>query len=378
MNVEVAGAGDSERSEPTGVGTRPPGGGTAAPVTTAKLAGLARRQRSAKGIEVAGAGIVGLTCALALVDSGFDVTVYDPAPGQGATYAAAGMIAPAGEAWFGEEALLRLGIASATLWPSLAERLGVRLWRSGTVLVGRDASDLAVVRRSAELLRAHDVPVEEIASREPTLSDRVAGGAFLPSDTAVNPREVTAALLRLLGDRVVRSEAPGTGDVVVRCTGTAAHATIRPVRGEIVRVCSDDPPLHVVRGIVHGDPVYLVPRAHGEVVVGATSETHDSPPVATVEGVVRLLAAARALVPSIDGAEVLEVLARDRPGTPDNGPLIGWVSDREVVAAGHYRGGVLLAPVTAAAVVALVRGEGPPAEVEPFHPSRFSQEALPA
>jgi glycine oxidase len=72
---------------------------------------------------------------------------------------------------------------------------------------------------------------------------------------------------------------------------------------------------------------------------------------------------------------VLEVLARDRPGTPDNGPLIGFVSPTELVAAGHYRGGVLLAPVTAATVLALVEGTAQPPESQPFHPSRFSQEA---
>ena len=132
----------------------------------------------------------------------------------------------------------------------------------------------------------------------------------------------------------------------------------------------------MIRGLVHGDPVYVVPRADGEVVIGATSESHATPPVPTVGGVLRLLGAARALVPSLDDAEVVEVLARDRPATPDNGPLVGFVSEREVIAAGHHRGGVLLAPVTAEAVVALVQGGEPPPEIVPFHPSRFDQEAM--
>jgi len=329
-------------------------------------------------IEVAGGGVVGLTCAWWLVTAGHDVTVYDPSPGRGATYAAAGMIAPAGEAWFGEEPLLRLGIASAALWPTFASRIGVTLGRTGTVLAGLDASDLAVVGRSTSLLALLGVAVEDVdvLQLEPTLSDRVAGGAWLPTDTHVNPRLVTEALLRELGDRVVRREAPGVADLVVRCTGAAAHASIRPVRGEIIRVRSDDPPAHVVRGLAHGEPVYVVPRAEGELVIGATSESHGGPALPTVGGVTRLLNAARALVPSIETATVLEALARDRPGTPDNGPLIGFVSDREVLAAGHYRGGVLLAPITAATVVALVEGTAPPAEAAAFHPSRFDQEAL--
>jgi len=327
-------------------------------------------------VEVAGAGVIGLTCAWALTEAGHDVTVYDPAPGRGATYAAAGMVAPAGEAWFGEESLLRLGLASAALWPDLAARLEVGFASTGALLVGRDASDLATVRRSAELLARHGVRVEEsdVHGLEPTLSDRVVGGLHLPTDGHVNPREVTTALLRRLGHRVVPTMAPGTGDVVVRCTGTAAHPGIHPVRGEILRVRTQDPPAHVVRGLVRGRPVYLVPRAAGEVVIGATSEHHQGRPVPTVGGVLRLLEDARELVPSLGTAEVLEVLARDRPGTADNGPMIGRVGDREVLAAGHYRGGVLLAPITAAAVVSIVSGTEPPAAVLPFHPSRFHQE----
>jgi glycine oxidase len=117
--------------------------------------------------------------------------------------------------------------------------------------------------------------------------------------------------------------------------------------------------------------VYLVPRPGGEVVIGATSEAHDSPPVPTVGGVLQLLETARSLVPSLDRAEIVEILARDRPGTPDNGPLVGRTSEHEVLAAGHYRGGVLLAPITAATVLALVEDRPVPPEIEPFHPSRF-------
>lgn len=327
-------------------------------------------------IAIAGAGIVGLTCAWWLVEAGHEVAVYDPAPASGASHAAAGMIAPAGEAWFGEESLLRLGLASAALWPGFAERIGVGLQRCGTLLAGRDADDLAVIHRCTDLLRTLGLPVGE--ADEPILSDRVAGTAFLPDDAAVDPREATAALLRLLGDRVVRERAPERppGDaLLVRCTGTAAHPSIRPVRGEVLRLRCEDMPRHVIRGLVHGEPVYLVPRPSGELVVGATSESHDSAPVATVGGVLRLLDAARTLMPALDRAEVREVIARDRPGTADNGPLIGWTAERELLAAGHYRGGVLLAPVTAAAITALVEGREPPAEVEPFHPSRF-EEAL--
>ncbi|MBO9522804.1 MAG: FAD-dependent oxidoreductase [Nocardioidaceae bacterium] len=325
-------------------------------------------------VAVAGAGIVGLTCAWWLAEAGYDVRVFDPAPGEGATYAAAGMLAPAGEAWFGEEDLLRLGLASAALWPAFGRRIGVRVARTGTVLAGFDAGDVAVLARAVSLLRSLEVPVSSVT--EPVLSDRVAGTAFLPGDAHVNPRSVVEALLALLGDRVVRSPLPAApaADVVVRCTGAAAHPSLRPVRGEILRVRCTDPPRHMVRGLVRGEPVYLVPRFDGEVVVGATSESlSDQPAGPTVGGVLRLLDAARSLVPSLDRAEVLEVLARDRPGSPDNGPLIGFTGAGELLAAGHGRGGVLLAPITAAAVLAHVAGDPPPPVVLPFSASRFQE-----
>jgi glycine oxidase len=328
-------------------------------------------------VVVAGAGIVGLTCAWWLAEAGHDVTVYDPSPGQGASYAAAGMIAPAGEAWFGEEPLLRLGVASAALWPGTAERLGVGFHRTGTLLVGRDADDVAVLRRQVTLLRSLGLPVTD--RDEHVVSDRVAGTAFLPEDAYVDPREVMSVLCRVLGDRVIRQPAPPSPEdaVLVRCTGTAAHRLVRPIRGEIVRVRGADQLATVVRGLVHGVAVYLVPRPGDELLIGATSESHDAPPVPTVGGVLGLLDAARALVPSLDRAEIVEVLARDRPGTPDNGPLVGRIGEREVLAAGHYRGGVLLAPVTAAAVLALVEDREPPAEIAPFHPARFTPSPTP-
>jgi glycine oxidase len=91
-----------------------------------------------------------------------------------------------------------------------------------------------------------------------------------------------------------------------------------------------------------------VPRAGGEVVVGATQEEHDAPPVVTAGGVARLLDAARRLLPGLDRAELREATARDRPGTPDNLPLVGpGAGPGEVLAAGHFRHGVLLAPLTA-------------------------------
>lgn len=332
-------------------------------------------------VHVLGAGVIGLAVAEELLRRGHRVTVTDPRPGSGASFAAAGMLSPAGELWHGESALFALGRASAELWPTWADRLGVHLHRRGTLLVGADAGDLQQVDRQVELLGSHGVAAEpmsrrELLTREPGLG-RVAGGALLPDDHSVDPREVMAALLdrvpvqqRVECSRGTSERIETPFDVTVIATGAVLPAPfthlVRPVRGEILRVRTDDPLEGTVRGWAHGHQVYVVPRrprvslrrAQGtatgsttvmqEIAIGATSEEHDGQPEATVEGVFRLLEAARALLPGLDRAVFAEAIARDRPGTADNLPLIGPAGDEGVVlAAGHGRGGVLLAPLTA-------------------------------
>ena len=328
-------------------------------------------------ILVRGAGIVGLSVADELLRRGHEVVVVDPEPGRGASWAAAGMLSPSAEVWHGEEQLLRLGQASLELWPAFAERLDVPLHAEGTLLVGYDAGDLQCVERQVELLASHgrDVPLlgrRAVAELEPGLA-RVAGGAVL-GDPSVDARLVVAALLERVP--VVGTPA-GPFDATVLATGgtlpTPYSSLVRGVRGEILRLRSDDPPRHVVRGWVAGEPVYVVPRADGEVVVGATSEEHDAPPVVTAGGVLRLLANARALWPPLERAELVEAVARDRPGTADNLPLVGPVGDGVVLAAGHYRHGVLLAPLTARLVAEhLETGAVDPA----LDPRRFDLEGV--
>lgn len=329
-------------------------------------------------IRVLGAGIIGLSCADELLRRGHRVEVVDPAPGSGASYAAAGMLSPAGELWHGETALFSLGRRSADLWPSFAASVGVPLHRTGTLLAAADAGDLQEVDRQAALLQDLGIAVEplgrrELHAREPRLG-RVLGGAWLPDDHSVDPRAVVASLLARIP--VVASPS-GEVDLTVVATGAAPYqGLIRPVRGEILRLRSDDPPAQVVRGLVHGEPVYVVPRAGSdEVVVGATSEEHDTPPIPTVEGIHRLLTAARELLPGLDRAELVEAIARDRPGTADNLPLVGRDSDEVLLATGHYRHGVLLAPLTARLVADLV--EGAPGEAA-LDPHRFATERTPA
>jgi glycine oxidase len=353
-------------------------------------------------IAVIGAGIIGLACAEELLRGGHDVRVFDPDPARGATYAAAGMLAPGGEAWFGEQDLLRLGLESLDRWRDYAARLGVDYRDTGTVLVGGDRGDLDRLLSGTDLLVAHGVEVRplgrsELRELEPTLGSRVVGGALLPGDHSVDPRAVAGELLRRVGPALVRDTArprPGetctgvvTGagasydaDAVVVATGHRLDARVpqgglvRPVRGEILRVRTTDPPTRTVRALVDGVPVYLVPRAHGEVVIGATSEEHPgrTPDAPRLRGVAQLIEAARRVVPTLEDAELLEVTARDRPGSPDNGPLIGPTGvPGLLVASGHFRGGVLLAPLTAEVVRAHVEGRAVTGAAAAFTPDRF-------
>ena len=380
-----------------------------------------------RDVVVVGGGIVGLAVAWCAARAGLTVTVLDPAPGDGATHAAAGMLAPVTEADFGEDDALRLHLAAAAAWPGFAADLhaatgaDVGLRTAGTLTLAYDADDLALVRRvlalhAAHGLASHELTVADARRREPYLGPRVAGAAWAPADHAVDPRATHAALLAAL-------DAPGTGSgtavraVVVRAAATrvardaagravgvhddaghlhAAGAVVvaagwesgalladvpgvvvptRPVKGQTLRLdAGPDLALeHVVRGVVQGRPVYVVPRApvsdgpragHREVVVGATTEENPDDRRATAGGVFALLRDARALLPGIDEAALVDVTPRARPATPDNLPLVGPTSVPGLhVATGHGRNGVLLAPLTAEAVVAGLTGDGLPPDV---------------
>jgi glycine oxidase len=155
----------------------------------------------------------------------------------------------------------------------------------------------------------------------------------------------------------------------------ALHAVpVRPVKGQTLRLAVEPGRFaRVMRGAVRGNPIYLVPRGHGELVVGATSEEAGFDTRARAGAVYQLLRDAQALVPELSEVEFLEVSTSLRPGSPDNAPLLG-PSDVEglIVATGHYRNGILLAPVTGDEIARLVvDGKADPI-ITPFAPGRLS------
>ena len=312
-------------------------------------------------IEILGAGIIGLSVADELIRRGHDVVVVDPAPGRGASYAAAGMISPSGELWHGEDELFRLG---ASVGRAVAGVRGAaRACTSTTAARCSSVSTPATSSRSSarlELLADHDVKAEPLDRRalrelEPGLG-RVTGGALLPDDHSVDPRAVVAALL----ERIPVLSEP-TGEAAdVRCSRRVPRCPSRSPTwcGRCAARSSGSAPTTrlegTVRGWVHGEQVYVVPRRPvdgvAEVVIGATSEEHDataaadgraaSPGCSTAPG---------SCCPASTGPSWSRRSARDRPGSPDNLPLIGPdpATPGLLLAAGHFRHGVLLAPLTA-------------------------------
>ncbi|QLQ37851.1 glycine oxidase ThiO [Micromonospora robiginosa] len=350
---------------------------------------------------VVGAGAVGLAVAWRCAQRGLRVSVYDDRPGSGASHVAAGMLSPVAEAYFGEHKLTALLVESAARWPGfaaeLAEASGVDpgYRTEGTLVVGLTADDLAEAGRLWSYQQGLGLPItplrpSALRDREPALATRVRGGAVAPGDHQVDPRRLVAAL-RVAAERAgvvfrparvgALSEVDAAVTVVAAGCGAAALTglPVRPVKGQVLRLRAPGggPPgfRHVIRGYADGEPVYLVPRAGGEVVVGATVEERADTEV-TAGGVLRLLRAAVELVPELTEYELVEAVAGLRPATPDNAPLIGALPGRPGVlaATGHHRHGIVLTPVTADLVTELiVTGEPDPA-LAPFTPDRFPKE----
>lgn len=375
---------------------------------------------------VIGGGVIGLSVAWRAAQRGIRVTLADPAPGGGATRAAAGMLTPVAEAAYAEKDLLALGMESLRRYPGFVAELtrltGVApgLRQDGTMQVAYDADDLAVIDEVHALQESFGVAAERLTARqcraaEPMLDPSVRGGLRTTGDGSVDPRRLTRALLAATeqaGVTIIRQPvtellvtAPGQGgaptrraagvrladgtdiaaDQIVLAAGWGSGAIgglpaeaappVRPVKGQILRLRTPAGGAQLsvcLRGVVRGHSVYLVPRHDGEVVVGATQEELGPDTAVTAGGVWELLRDARTLVPGLTEFEFAEATAGLRPGTPDNAPVLGPSAlPGLVLATGHFRGGVLLAPVTADVVAGYLATGQLAALAAAFTPQRF-------
>jgi glycine oxidase len=336
--------------------------------------------RSRGSVAVVGGGIIGLSIAWRCRQRGLHVTVYADRDDPKASTVAAGMLAPSVEAYPGEEKLHELMAESARRWPDFAAEItnetgiDVGYRDEGTLLVALTDDDLRELRhRHAGEVRP--MTTAELRTREPLLSPRIRGGAYAPRDRQVDPRKLIKALGMLVrtSPRAELSTLDEETIVIAAGTGTRelTGLPVRPVKGQIVRLTAGRPPVrHVIRGYARGRPVYIVPRDDGEVVIGATEEERGADTSVTAGGVLDLLRPAVELVPELAECAIAELSAGSRPGTPDNAPFLGRLDDRTIVAAGHHRNGVLLAPVTADAIAELVATGTTPTLIEPFSPTR--------
>jgi glycine oxidase len=378
----------------------------------------AERETSAPGVIVIGAGAIGLAIGWRLSQRGVRTLVLEAKqPASGATGVAAGMLAPVTEADFGEEALIALNLAGLRRWPAFAADLlsatgsdcGYR--ESGTLTVAVDRDDEEVLRRMHDYQRSLGLDARWLSARdcrrlEPGLAPRIAGGIDAPHDHQVPPRLLARTLAAALaaaggelrtGARVVCiSSRPGgvsvelsqgdslDADAVVIAAGAESGTLdgvpepvpVRPVKGQILRLRAHWPaPLPAGR-VIRTPEVYAVPRPDGDLVVGATVEERGWDRTVTAGGVLELLRRAYEVLPGVVELELAEATAGLRPGTPDNGPIVGESGTRGVWwATGHWRNGILLAPLTAEAIAKAMAGEEPPEEFAPFGPARFAARA---
>lgn len=350
---------------------------------------------------VLGAGVIGSAIAFELSSTGHRVRVIDArAPGRGATQASAGVLSPYIEG-HDSEALSALGRRSLDLYDDFIARIGQASGRSlvyertGSMEVALQTDDAERLKASAVRLRGSGVDVQwldapAIAAAEPALSSSAIGAIFTPIHGFVGAMDLTNALVagatrqgaifehgtralaiepsggmlrvdtdagRWEAERVVLAAGSWSGQIAT--TGADA-VPVRPIRGQLLVLRQREATL---RHVIWGRDCYIVPWPDGTVLVGATVEDVGFDEGATVQGVGGLMRAAEALVPALREAAFVGVRVGLRPAGPDELPLVGASSRVPglIHASGHFRNGVLLAPITAALVREIVGGSADPA-----------------
>jgi glycine oxidase len=357
-------------------------------------------------ITVVGGGIIGCAVAHSLAARGASVRILEMrGPGRGATQASAGILAPHIEGHI--DALLRLGVSSLALYDEFVARVAadaqqpIEYERSGSLHVAKNeaaAMELAIAaRKFAHEGIAHELmPGHEARRLEPALSPKMVSALLLPAHGYVRAPELTSALLAAAtrsgaqmtianvdevctaGSACIVKASVGhiESDAVIVAAGSWSGRVpplappVRPVRGQLVYLHFERRPLSRV---VWGTDCYLVPWRDGSLLVGATVEEVGFDETATAGGVMRLLESSAELLTSTPDARFEAVRVGLRPGTPDELPLIGPSSTMPGVyyATGHYRNGVLLAPLTAKLVSDLVLDGKRDLDLELVRPDRF-------
>ncbi|HET7107493.1 MAG TPA: glycine oxidase ThiO [Candidatus Acidoferrum sp.] len=329
-------------------------------------------------IAIVGGGLLGRCLAWRASKAGARVALYDAGSSQGegsAAWAAAGMIAPTAEAVDGNAQIASMGQHSLALWPLWLAELPVQVFYrdSGTILLWHreDAGEavrtermLAARHPHASLKRLNSAGVADL---EPALGTRFPRALYIADDAQVDNRAFLRAVAIALEEArvechwetfVVHGTLPDAG-IVVDCRGMGAirdWPKLRGVRGEIVRLHAPEIELqHMLRLLHPRYPVYIVPRAEGRLIVGATSIESDDRSSVSVRGALELLTSAFSVLPALAEARILEFNTQVRPALPDHLPAFHFDRDRKKLSInGLYRHGFLLTPTIVEEVLALL------------------------
>lgn len=372
---------------------------------------------AARRIAVIGGGVVGLSLAWRLAERGARPTVFEwREAGAGASSAAAGMLAASAEAGEADDAFFALCRQALDRWPGFAARLAeasgreIALRLDGLLIAAREAAEARALAGRADRLRRLGVRADYLEGAqarrlEPLLARDVVGALLLPDEGQVEARALAPALAEaatragasiVSGRRIVAVETRGgrvrslrdesgmriETDAVAIATGawsaglaieaeegTRSPVPVAPVKGQMLSLRTSGA---LPWRVLWGPGIYLVPRADGRLLLGATMEEAGFDPRVTAGGVAGLLAAALALVPAAGDWTMGEMWTGFRPRAPDGLPLLGrGPAAGLVLATGHHRNGILLAPLTAELLADLVLEDRERAELKPFSPARF-------
>jgi glycine oxidase len=363
-------------------------------------------------VAIAGGGLIGSAIALELARAGLSVGVFDKQePGREASWASAGILSPAPENP-GMIPMVPLGIASMAQYPEFIANIeeisgrdtGHR--KKGTLEAlfsgnAREELSTLVALHHGLGLKAEALSAGEAREMEPALSEDMEAAVLRPEEGAVDNRALTAAVLeaatisgaQIFADRAVHA----VRRVGTRCTGlviqnetveakftviaagcysaeiegVAPYAPVTPVKGQILALRHSD--IKIAR-VLWSENIYLVPRPDGRVIVGATVEKAGFDKHLTAGGLQKLVNGATELAPQLANARIEEIWAGLRPDSPDHLPIIGPTDLEDlVIATGHFRSGIVLAPITAKLVCEWITKKSVSLDWDRFSPMRFQQ-----
>jgi glycine oxidase len=365
-------------------------------------------------VIVVGGGVIGLSIAREIAKDGGEVLLLERGElGEGASWAAAGMLAPQSEA-ARDNAFFRLCSASREVYPrwldSLSRETGIdaSYSRSGLLYLAGSSQEMSSLDarfswQQQAGMKVQALSAQETCELEPAITMPIAGALLMSEESHVTPRKLVSALIascltrnvkirtrqlvsevlsdggsaagvrveaeRIFGGTIVIASGAWTSQI----RGVAPQVPISPRKGQILCLAARTP---VLTHIVRWGETYAVQRASGELVIGATDENAGFDRSMTASGVGKLLAAAQQLSSATSCLPIQDMWSGLRPAAPDGLPVLGWGELPNLLfATGHYRNGVLLAPVTASIASALVQGRPSPSPLEPFRPSRFAAQA---